>query len=84
MGIVEDYHGFYDEAFESSVLNMLRDAVTEAAPRAYLPSEVSDSTAYPVPETTPVTLGYRAWCAFLDEGTDYSACETAAAERWLG
>ena len=84
MGIVEDYHGFYDDAFESSVLNMLRDAVTEAAPRAYLPSEVSDSTAYPGPEATPVTAVHRAWCAFLDEGTDYSAWETVAAERWLG
>ena len=84
MGIVEDYHGFYDEAFESSVLNMLRDAVTEAAPRAHLPSEVADSTAYPNPQITPVALVHRAWCAFLTGGTDYPVWETEATDRWLG
>ena len=83
MGIVEDYHGFYDEAFECSVLNMLRDAVTEADPRAYLPSEVADGTAFPSLETSPIALVHRAWCAFFAEGTDYSDWEAAAIERWL-
>ena len=83
IGIVEDYHGFYDPAFEGCVLRMLRDALTEVAPREYLPSEVVDETTLPDRGATPIALVHRAWCALFADDTDYGSWETEAIERWL-
>ena len=84
MGVTEDYHGYYDQAFEPSVLRMLGDALTEVQPRPYLPAEASGTTLFPDSDDTPITLVHRAWTAFFADNLDYSQWESEAIERWIG
>ena len=84
MGVVEDYHGFYDSAFDDAVLTMLDDSLIEVDPRQYHASEVADELTFPEQGASPVALAHRAWCASLAQEVDYAAWENEATKRWLG
>lgn len=84
IGIAEDYHGFYDPAFDDAVLTMLNDSLIEVEPRVYLSSEVMDELTFPDQGASPVALAHRAWCASFAEGVDYASWEKEATRRWLG
>lgn len=84
MGIDEDYHGYYDEAFNASILRMLQDAITEVGPREYLPKEIEEDVGTPHANATPVALTNRAWHAFFSGEIDYQEWETKATCSWIG
>ena len=83
MGVVEDYHGFYDETLEGPIIRMLEDALTEVSPREYLASDLKDNTGIPSKDCSPVALAHMAWQAFFLDDIDYSAWETQAIRAWL-
>ena len=83
MGVVEDYHGFYDEALEGPIIRMLEDALTEVCPREYLVSDLEDNTGLPSPNCSPVSLAHMAWRAFFLDDIDYPAWENQAIRAWL-
>jgi hypothetical protein len=84
MGVVEDYHGFYDDDLEAPICRALNDALTEVAPRAFLHSETSTNVSTVTEEDTPVSLVHRAWGVFFGSETDYPTWEGQAITIWLG
>ena len=83
MGVVEDYHGFYDEELEGPIIQMLEDALTEVAPREYLASELENDWGLPPKACSPVALANAAWQAFFANDIDYTIWETDAVRYWL-
>lgn len=82
LGIVEDYDGFYDAAFLPIIQQKLEKMLTEANPRQFQASEVSN------PETaslfnSPVALLNAAWQKFWDKPEDYRAWEENAIAGFL-
>ena len=84
MGIEEDYHGFYDEAFEPFISRMIADAIVETSPRDYLSDEIDDEMVISESDATPVILLNRAWNAFFRAGIDYQEWEMRATGNWIG
>jgi len=55
MQITEDYHGYYEDAMEAEVHQMVDDMLSEANPRPFLPREIA-ATDVIQPGDNPVTL----------------------------
>ena len=83
IGVNEDYHGFYDESFNSAIDRFLEDAVVEVSPREYLNSEIEDNVAIPIAFDNPVTLLNQAWRVFASTGVGYQEWESEAIKIWL-
>ena len=83
IGVNQDYHGFYDESFNSAINRLLEDAVVEVSPREYMNSEIEDCVAIPIAFDNPITLLNRAWTVFASDGIDYQDWESEAIKVWL-
>lgn len=82
LGVMEDYYGFYAPKFLSVIQGKLDDMLTEAAPRKFQASEVSnreEESAF----TSPVALLNAAWQKFQDDPENYREWEKEAIARFL-
>lgn len=85
MGVVEDHHGFYDDALEGTILRMLNDALEEVAPRRFAQDELNVSSHEVSVGESPVSLVHKAWDVFFSTSEhEYAVWEQTAIENWLG
>lgn len=75
MGIVEDYHGFYDGVLESAITSAIEDMITEAGPRCHSQREAAGG-GWIAGSVSPVRLLNWAWQVFLKNPEEYRQWET--------
>jgi len=79
LGIVADYHGFYEEEFLPTIQDTVDHMLTEAAPVSYS-EEMAGSLARPSLFPSPIRLLHRAWQQFRENHDDFRQWE----EREIG
>ena len=82
LGVVEDYYGFYDSTFLSAIQSKLNDMITEAGPREFQASEVSNQELE-LTFTSPIALLNTAWQKFMEAPDNYREWEEDAIARFL-
>lgn len=81
MGIVEDYHGYYDESVDQVVLETVEDMVIEASPRHFEAEEVMNNIRQrPI---SLIGLFNSAWVVYLNDFEHYSQWEQNQIEGYL-
>lgn len=78
MGVVADYHGFYDDALEGVVTQTVADMLTEAAPRQCTESEAKGVGWDKAPPAISASLFNQAWQVYWHDPRAYDAWETNA------
>jgi hypothetical protein len=74
LGIVADYHGFYEEEFLPTIQETVDDMLTEAAPVTYS-EEMAGSSARPSLFPSPIRLLHRAWQQFGENHDEFRQWE---------
>jgi hypothetical protein len=82
MGIAEEYYGFYDDRFLSSIHTTIDDMLTEASPYHFSTEDVSSSGWNPE-SSSLVHLLNRAWSIFLNDPSVYDSWEEQAIATFL-
>lgn len=82
LNIIEDYHGYYDDAMEPVIERALEDMLTEASPRKYTSDEAAGSDWSPRVDS-PVRLLNWAWQIHALQPAAYPAWEADQIERIL-
>jgi hypothetical protein len=82
MGVVEDYHGYYDSAIGVLVTQTVEDMLVEAAPRPYTTEEAAGD-GWQNGTDTAVRLLNWAWQQYLKDPGRYAAWEAEAVQRCL-
>jgi hypothetical protein len=82
MGVVEDYHGFYDDALEGSVVQKIDDMLTEAEPRQCTESEARGD-GWDRESDFLVPLLNHAWRIYRGNPTGYAEWEAEAVRRFF-
>ncbi len=78
MGVVADYHGFYDDAPEDSITQTVADMLTEAAPRQCTGPEALGVGWDNSPPAISASLFNQAWQVYRHDPRAYDAWETKA------
>ncbi len=81
MGIVEDYHGYYDESVDHVVLETVEDMVIEASPHHFEAEEVLNNNQQP--PISLIGLLNSAWKVYLNDFEHYSQWEQVQIEGYL-
>jgi hypothetical protein len=81
MGIVEDYHGYYDESVDQVVLQTVEDMIVEASPRHFEVEELvdSDNQQKPIPLIAILNM---AWEIYKNDFENYSQWEPRQIENY--
>lgn len=74
MGIVEDYHGYYDESADLVVWKTIQDMLMEASPRHFEHVEVTNNDDLQGWQS-PIGLLNSAWNIYLNDFENYSRWE---------
>ncbi len=82
MGIVEDYHGYYDSAIGVLVTQTVEDMLVEAAPRPYTNEEAAGD-GWQNGADSAVRLLNWAWQQYLKDPSQYAGWEAEAIQRYL-
>ena len=82
MGVVEDYHGYYDPTIGSLVTQTVEDMLIEAAPRPCTAEEAAGG-AWQDDTDSIVRLLNWAWQQYLAESAHYEGWEAAIIQRFL-
>lgn len=76
MGIIEDYYGYYDDEFLTSIEQTINDMLIEADPYSHsLEQQNLKSSIFFCKNYNPVELLNRAWQKFRDEPSSYNQWE---------
>ena len=81
MGVVADYHGFYDDALDQPVTQTVSDMLTEAAPRQCPEHEAQGGGSESYPASISAALFNQAWRVYRDEPDRYEKWESEAMAR---
>jgi hypothetical protein len=82
MGVVEDYHGYYDTTIGSLVTQTVEDMLIEAAPRPCMAEEAAGG-AWQDGTDSIVRLLNWAWQQYLAKSPHYKGWEAAIIQRFL-
>ena len=82
MGIIEDYHGYYDESVDHVVLKTIQDMLIEASPRHFEETEVVEDGSLDE-SSSLVRLFNSAWEIYLNDFEKYSSWEQNQIETYL-
>ena len=83
MGITEDYYGYYDNEFLSSIEQTIEDMLVEANPYCYSYKRPSLNSSVSEKKFNSVELFNRAWQNFLDKPSSYYEWEKLAIQKIL-
>lgn len=79
LGVAEDYHGFYDSAFEPVVIQTISNMLTVADPRMCTAEDTEPS----MPARSPVQLMNMAWTKYLSDPLAYEEWEAKVIDALL-
>ncbi len=82
IGIIEDYHGYYNAEIAPAVQHIVDDMLVEADPRWYLPEEIACNELV-ADSDSPVHLLNCAWQVYETNPEGYSQWEAEAVKRFL-
>ena len=82
MGVVEDYHGYYDSAIGRLVTQTVEDMLVEAAPRPYTTEEAAGD-GWQNEADSVVRLLNWAWQQYLKDPSQYAVWEAEVIQRYL-
>lgn len=83
MGVVEDYHGFYDPAFRTALSRTIDDMLVETQPRQCSGPEASGEGWGEQPGLL-LSLFNQAWKVYTENPSTYADWEGEALRRLLG
>ena len=82
LNISEDYFGYFEKQWTSTIDSCLDDMLTEASPRGCQNAEnVADADW--IPDASPILLLNRAWKVAREEPSQFRSWETKAVEQFL-
>jgi hypothetical protein len=82
MGIVADYHGFYEEEFHPAIQQTIDDMLTEAAPVMYS-DDIAGPSSRTSPFPSPVSLLNQAWRKFWENQDEFRGWEEQVIAAFL-
>lgn len=82
IGVVEDYHGFYDRRLKDNISRTIDDMLTEAAPRRYTEAEVK-GMELPVSTGNLISLLNQAWQVYRTNALGYTVWENKVLQSLL-
>ena len=82
MGIIEDYHGYYDESVDQVVLETIEDMLVEANPRRFEHAEMMSHNDLQESQSLVGLLNW-AWEVYLTDFENYSRWEQFQIDNYL-
>ena len=82
MGVVEDYHGYYDSAIGKLVTQTVEDMLVEAAPRPYTTEEAAGE-GWQNGRDSVVRLLNWAWQQYLKDPSQYAEWEAEVTQLYI-